>query len=170
MNVKYKDMHIHNKIKSVNSADTYSVCGSPCRSSSYFCSSVRLVRAFSSYCRCPPTNEAEYCDGRVRLSVCLSARVGPISEPTHLNFTQFLCMLLWLWPGLGLPLVDDVMLAYDVQRRRNVGRASAVLGDINIFRLWQVYHTDRASILRLLSLIIRSLLHDFSVTGSLNFI
>jgi len=74
MNVKYKDMHIHDKIKSVNSADTYSVCGSPCRSSSYFCSSVRLVRAFSSYCRCPPTNEAEYCDGRVRLSVCLSVR------------------------------------------------------------------------------------------------
>ena len=49
------------------------------------------------------------------------------------------------------------MLAYDVQRRRNVGRASAVLGDINLVRLWQVYHTDRASILRLLSLIIRSL-------------
>ena len=57
------------------------------------------------------------------------------------------------------------MLAYDVQRRRNVGRAYAVLGDINLFRLWQVYHTDR-----LLSLIIRSLSHDFSVTGSLNFI
>ena len=62
------------------------------------------------------------------------------------------------------------MLAYDVQRRRNVGRAYAVLGDINLVRLWQVYHTDRASILRLLSLIIRSLSHDFSVTGSLNFI
>jgi len=61
------------------------------------------------------------------------------------------------------------MLAYDVQRRRNVGRASAVLGDINLVRLWQVYHTDRASILRLLSLIIPSLSHDFSATGSLNF-
>ena len=74
MNVKYKDMHIHNKIKSVNSADTCSVCGSPCRSSSYFCNSVRLVRAFSSYCRYPPTNEAEYCDERVCLSICLSVR------------------------------------------------------------------------------------------------